>query len=249
MAVRECTIAGGLLLALCLARGAAAFEPAQQAQPLGARPSFSLPSFLNSERLPDLQEAWQTRDSGPKEQLPWSEQSSGADAVQPGEDESSESVRKRAEELSRRFGAGSAPAAETKASAPAAPPYAIGAEPSAERKPVADPVATSAPDAAGDEAPAKTEPMPADTTTAALPDDTPSKEPAKKAQAAHLNLGIPPLPARPPKYTESKPSKPSHSRVRRTRATTVTRATPPVNDAKREVFPPYLGAFGWDAKP
>jgi len=127
MGFREGTIVGSTLLAIGFLVGdvAYAMEPVQ---PSGPAPS-ALPSFLDDERLPVLQQAWRAREQRQQGAPQQSDEAlrkgppafddpmaaaraAMVRAKQLGRDESS--VRQRAEELSRRFGAGtSAPVAET----------------------------------------------------------------------------------------------------------------------------------------
>lgn len=270
MGVRTSSIVGSVLLAMCcFAAGAAAFDTAQSAEPAGpsGSSSFGLPSFLDTERLPNLQEAWRAQITPPGR---GDDGRSAAPAFVPplyvdragpadrGETEPTTSsartatVRRRAEELSRRFFGGGAstdkPAQElakpavqpevplpaqpvvdtAKAAAPLPPPYAIGADPSADRSE-------------------------ADTTTAALPDaarSVPDAPMRKRAAAAPMHVGLPPLPRRRPEpdaraenHNSSAPSRRYRSVVSRPSVSSSRR------DAKREVFPSYLHSFGWDPRP
>jgi hypothetical protein len=141
MGGRESTIAGSTLLAICFLAGGAvrAMEPAQSS--MSAASVQALPSFLSDERVPALQEAWQA--SAEASQKARSQQGEAiqfsapvADdpmhapraaterAKQPGRDDAS--VRRRAEELSRRFGAGSATSGRA---AKKAPPSSVATAP------------------------------------------------------------------------------------------------------------------------
>ncbi len=120
----------GVLVVAGLASAAAAMELNQSPAPASAEaPAFVLPAFLDDARLPDLQEAWREHfsavttaaDPAPPASTPeGSALETASDALTRAEKVSIEavSVRERAEELSRRFGA---EAAETKTAAPGAP--------------------------------------------------------------------------------------------------------------------------------
>ena len=130
----------GVLMATSLVSGANPLEINQQRAPSTARaPAFTLPAFLDVARLPDMHDAWRARFGD----------ASDAAAVQPTGDvtppapnggtapllgtareamtraeqagREAAAVRARAEELSRRFGAGGAEAAADMAAAVAAP--------------------------------------------------------------------------------------------------------------------------------
>ena len=131
----------GMLMATSLVSGANPLEINQQRAPSTAvAPAFTLPAFLDVARLPDMHDAWRARFGD----------ASDAAAVQPTGDvtppapngetaplldtareamtraeqagREAAAVRARAEELSRRFGAGGAEAAADMAAAVAAPP-------------------------------------------------------------------------------------------------------------------------------
>ena len=131
----------GMLMATSLVSGANALEINQQRAPsTGGAPAFTLPAFLDVARLPDMQDAWRARFGD----------ASDAAAVQPAGDvtppapdtetaplldtareamtraeqagREAAAVRARAEELSRRFGAGGAESAADMGAAAAAPP-------------------------------------------------------------------------------------------------------------------------------
>jgi hypothetical protein len=258
MGVRESAIVGGSTLAMCcLISGAAAFEPEQTVLPSASPPAFSLPAFLDSARLPALQEAWRTHDSPAVVAPLQGFNAAPADApvtrsVKP-EGREAEAVRQRAEELSRRFSVGGdsgKPAATAKAADAATPPTAAGTAPStsAARGGADMPADTPPPSHVGAALPdALPTAPPADTTTAALPDPSSKSEPhAKKHSAsagARLNVGIPPLPVRAPRKATAA-AEVRAPVVHRSRRVTSPMAAP-VENEHREVFPPYLGAPGW----
>jgi hypothetical protein len=262
MGVRASAIVGGSMLVMCcLISGAAAFESHQTVLPTTSPPAFSLPAFLDSARLPALQEAWHTQVEPAVAPPLHGFGAAPADApvmksVKP-EGREAAAVRQRAEELSRRFSAGEAskPANSVNAPDPIAPPYAVGADPSADRSSKDLPADTPPPSHVGalnvsPDAAAATGPSKADTTTAALPDSSDKTQaPATKHSAgrsAHLSVGIPPLPVRAPRKATAAAEMRAPA-VHRSRRVTSPMAAPPVNE-HREVFPPYLGAPGWNAQ-
>jgi hypothetical protein len=108
----------GMLVATSLVSGAAAMEINQQRAPsTGDAPAFTLPAFLDGDRLPDLQDAWRAHFGDQRETAVVQPASEGV-APQPdmtqqttttrGDQTSRKAaaVRTRAEELSSRFGAG-----------------------------------------------------------------------------------------------------------------------------------------------
>ena len=111
----------GMLMATSLVSGATAMEINQQRAPAtGEPPAFTMPAFLDGARLPDLQDAWRAHFSDTNDTAslqPASEvatptpemalktaQQAMTRAEQAGREAAA--VRIRAEELSRRFGAG-----------------------------------------------------------------------------------------------------------------------------------------------
>jgi len=103
MGAREGTIVGSSLLAICflVSDASQAMEPVQLGPSMAASSAPALPAFLDDERLPAMQEAWQAHEQAPA--------AAGGDTT---------SVRERAEELSRRFSVG-ATAKPTDNAAPA----------------------------------------------------------------------------------------------------------------------------------
>ncbi len=272
---RESALIGGSLLAMCcLVHGAAAFEQGKPAAaPVQALPA--LPSFLEGNRLLDLQEAWRTALPAP---APKQGAAATPDASAPNSAPSEEAaikaarsaikraggasrdaaaVRKRAEELSQRFGASGAVSGPEKVDeAPIAstPPYAIGAEPSADRGPQSDEKeAGPGTETAGPVAPGASH-LGADTATGALPDAAAPVQNSEIASKPRLGTArsksvLPPLPLRAPRFAAVPPDPPV---VHRSRAATSSRPAPArstTRDAKREVFPAYMHSFGWNPKP
>jgi hypothetical protein len=260
MGIRESAIVGGSLLAMCcLIPGAAAFESDQTDLPSGSPPAFSLPAFLDSARLLNLQEAWRAQVKPTVvPPLPGFDASSAdAPVTKSPKPEAREpaAVRQRAEELSRRFssdGASAKAASTAKAPDPTPPPFALGAAPppSSDRSGADLPADTPAPSHVGAALPVAA-PVGTDTTTAALPDPSEKKQaPAKKhsgGKSARLNVGIPPLPVRAPRKATAAVQVRAPV-VHHSRRVTSPMAPPRVENEHREVFPPYLGAPGWNAQ-
>ena len=106
MGAREGTIVGSSLLAMCVLASAVpyALEPVQPGLAISRASAQTLPKFLDDNRLPAFQEAWPNgRPAEPSQ--PGSTLQSALPVLAPSAD-SATSVRQRAEELSRRFGAG-----------------------------------------------------------------------------------------------------------------------------------------------
>jgi hypothetical protein len=142
MGARESMIVGSTLLAISFlaSTAAPAMEPMQPNAP--ASTAAGLPSFLDDESLPALQEAWRTREQVPDQPIPAPQprealqntppatsappatapdpMAAARAAIErvngPGRDDVS--VRRRAEELSRRFSLGAQPSAPDAAPAP-----------------------------------------------------------------------------------------------------------------------------------
>ncbi len=264
---RESAIIGGSLLAMCcLMHGAAAFEPGQAAVPSQAE--AALPSFLDGNRLLDLQEAWRAL---PRAPLSAPQPDAGVSPPSTPDEKAAmkaarsamkradqdlrgaAAVRKRAEELSQRFGAGAAaPAAKPAAPEPkqadeapivSTPPYAIGADPSADRGQQASEPGheMAAPAAAG------ASHLGADTATGALPDAAAPLQNTSQPPTSPLRrkAAMPPLPQRAPKLAEASADPPVVRK--RNKAVTISRPAPTRSrsDAQKEVFPPYMHSFGW----
>ena len=113
----------GMLIVTSLVAGASALEINQQRAPSTASaPAVTLPAFLDGARLPDMQDAWRARFGNvsddaavqPAGEATASTPEAVLDAAQGAmtrADQASReaaAVRERAEELSRRFGAGGA---------------------------------------------------------------------------------------------------------------------------------------------
>ena len=112
-----------MLMATSLVAGSTLEINRQRAPSTAGVPAFTLPVFLDVARLPDMQEVWRARfgDAGDAAAQPAGEATTMPEAVLDAaqrvmtrsEQASREAaaVRERAEELSRRFGAGGAEAA------------------------------------------------------------------------------------------------------------------------------------------
>jgi len=232
MGVRENTIVGGSLLMMCvfLCGRAAAMEPDKSGLPRQSSPAAALPTFLDDDRLPDLQEAWHQRASEAKG-APSANGEAAMSAARAGMKRADQTnqeegvVRQRAEELSRRFGAAGRPAAgvSERPNTTGAIPTAGGAEPQA-----AEPGDTGAADASA------TAELPA----AASPENPPGTE-------APMSVGVPPAPVRPPK---SAADRPSPRRAKRARAEAGS-ASAPSNKAGADFFPNNIRSFGWNSQP
>jgi hypothetical protein len=269
-----------LLVAMCcVVAPAAAFDlaPSAPADVSESSSTISLPAFLDADRVPDFQEAWRTLSSPLRQEeerapafvpplelgeAPAARAKEELPATAPSQH--AETVRLRAEALSRKFFSGNAssdkPAARVaapatapesaspvrpapaatietaKSSDPMPPPYGIGADPSADRGEID---AAAHPDAS-------------DTTTAALPDAHGIDRRAPSATgAAALHAVLPPLPQRRPEAVATASREEQETAPMRRVRTYVSPAPrgPRVNDAKREVFPHYMQSFGWNSKP
>jgi hypothetical protein len=256
------TFVGGSLLAACLlVSGAAqAIEPAQTRASTKSLPALSLPAFLDDERVPDLQEAWQAQvhvpqeasraeaDNVPKAPAAKDPMSAPRAAMQRADEESGEAanVRQRAEELSRRFGAAgpaSEPVGSIERPSPAAP-SATGAAPEPPtrgRNVVVAPLDTGAGDKANAKAAALGAPVPATTKKVDMGQKLrlAAPPPARK---------VPPNPVRAPRGTASISEPPSKVGGPPTRSAPA-RKTPPKVDVTGDVLPTQLRSFGWNAQP
>ena len=232
----------GMLLATSLVSGATAMEINQQRAPATSdAPAFTLPAFLDGERLPDLQQAWRSHFSANEAaagQAPGEAATSETDAalnaaqqaMTRAEQASREAakVRVRAEELSRRFGAGAAggtDAAPTEtASIDGQSSSADAAQPAVEHvlAPVDDEAAPAGASAATDDAPVIEEMA------------TKPVKPVKRATA--------PIPSRQAVQTASHKSAPVANGPLKVDPV----APKPEPDP---MMPSELRAFGWNAQP
>jgi hypothetical protein len=269
MGASESTFVGGSLLAVCLlVSGAAhAMEPAQSRASTSSLPALSLPAFLDGNRVPDMQEAWQAHVRTPQEEPQVEDgnvavapatkdaaMSAARAAMERAGQESSEAadVRQRAEELSRRFGAGgvaSEPVGSIERPSAVATPAAIAATPPPPqvKQVVVAPLDTGADTGAGvGTVNAKT----AATGTSA-PARTPDIDIGQKLRlAAPLPpRDIPPTPVRAPRDTASITEPPN-----KVGGPPVARSVPARKSSRKvdvtgDVLPTELRAFGWNAQP
>lgn len=229
----------GMLLATSLLSGATAMEINQQRAPATSEaPAFTLPAFLDGERLPDLQQAWRTQFSaneaatgqaaGEAATLDTDAALQAAQqAMTRAEQASREAaeVRVRAEELSRRFGAGATGQAPTETAAIDTQNNSAGAaQPAVEH--VLAPV--------DDEAPPPE--------ASAATDDTPVIEEMATKPAKPVKRVSAPIPSRQALQTASQKSAPVI-----TGPLKVDPAAPkPESDP---MMPSELRSFGWNAQP
>jgi hypothetical protein len=137
-----------MLMATSLVAGASALEINQQrALSTAGAPAFTLPAFLDVARLPDMQDAWRARlgnvsDDAAVQSTPEAVLDAAQRAMTRAEQASHEgaAVRARAEELSRRFGAGGAEFAADVAAADVTVPTATASNTDANPSDVAQPV-------------------------------------------------------------------------------------------------------------
>jgi hypothetical protein len=231
----------GMLLATSLVSGATAMEINQQRAPVTSEgPASTLPAFLDGERLPDLQQAWRTHfsDANARAAAPAggvaattrtdaalnAAQQAMTRAEQAGREAAE--VRVRAEELSRRFGAGATEEAPTETAAiDTQNNPAPAAEPAVEHvlAPVDDDAPPPEASAATDDAPVIEE--------MATP---PVKKPVKRVSA--------PIPSRQAAQTAAQKSAPVGIGPLRVDPTA------PKPEAE-PMLPSELRAFGWNAQP
>jgi len=244
---------------------AAAMEQGRPGASAATSPALTLPTFLDEDRLPALQEAWRAREGAPEVvSEPLGAQVRIEPAASEGEAEGAAmsaaraamrrvgeasrqapAVREAAEELSRRFSAISEPAEAGPAPSSVVVSTAIAEGADADRADEAAEGAVTSGAGAGNAAPV--------TTTSALP------EAAMRPNSARIDEGpavavapksrkviIPPLPLRAADAKTDADQRPA----RNTNSVAVARPEgPPVTAARREVFPPYMRAFGWDSQP
>ena len=234
---------------------ASAMEPAQ-VPAASSSSSLSMPSFFDGNRLTDLKDAWHGGNTAPAS--PTGENPAGAPPL-PNDDAAlaeakaamlraeeagreAAAVREKAEELSRRFGVETAPAANDATPTTVSDTSTGSIEPS--RSDLPPPSALGAPLPA-DQADAK-EPMaapnsnevatPAATTSSAAVPELPAKKDAARAQDTKAKTA-----AVQASQTKSKAAvgeaPPSGAR------------TTPGPSNKADVMPANMGAFGWNSQP
>jgi hypothetical protein len=231
-----------MLMAASVVSGATAMEINQQHAPAtGEAPAFTMPAFLDGARLPDLQDAWRAHFSGINETAsvqPASEVTTPTPemaldtarqamtrAEQAGREAAA--VRIRAEELSRRFGAGDESASEPAASTETASinTDAAGADAT---QPAADTVLAPTEDGAASD-------------TASSTDDAPVIENMAKKPAKPVKRYTAPIPQRQPVQTATQSAPIAKALLK------VDPAAPkPEEDP---MMPNELRAFGWNAQP
>jgi hypothetical protein len=233
----------GMLMATSLVSGATAMEINQQRAPAtGEPPAFTMPAFLDGARLPDLQEAWRAHFSDPNETAivqpasevttPTSEaaletaQQAMTRAEQAGREAAA--VRIRAEELSRRFGAGDESAPQPAASTETASINTDATGANATPPPVADTVLAPADDSAASD-------------TASATNDAPVIENMAKKPAKPVKRSTAPIPQRQPVQTATQ-NAPVVSTLLK-----VDPAAP--KPEENPMLPDQLRAFGWNAQP
>jgi hypothetical protein len=269
---------GGSLLAMTILLGgpAPAMEAGQApaAVPSSSPSVWSLPSFFDGARLPDLRDAWRLRDSAPAGAAPAADSTPAATppnddaalagakaamvrAEQAGREATA--VRQKAEELSRRFGNDSAPAAAAEtAPAPAADAVADTATGSIEPRaplPPASALGVPAPsDPAAETAATVRETTGADKATAATKPDDAATPAAGTQTAPAIMPGTVTDDGRPTPDQRKSASSAPPPRSKTATTETAPAASPgskptPGPSSKADVVPAGIGAFGWDSQP
>jgi hypothetical protein len=252
----ESTSLLGLLMATSLASGAGALEFNQSRTPSTSEtPAFTMPSFLDGTRLPDLQDAWRARFGEASEAAAREPQGDvGAPALGAGDTaletarkamtraeqagREAAAVRTRAEELSRRFGAGESGAASPEANSAETASISTDASAADAAQPAVEQVLA-----------------PADDNSAAT--DTAPELPTPKAADAPV---IEDMATKPAKSAKRAPSTASHESMPTTaHKQAPTKASPTLaasNDAVQAkgpdanaLMPTEIRAFGWNAQP
>jgi hypothetical protein len=232
----------GMLVVTSLVSGAAAMEINQQRAPsTGDAPAFTLPAFLDGDRLPDLQDAWRAHFGDQRETAVVQPASEGVppqpDMTQQtttrGEQTSREAaaVRTRAEELSSRFGAGAestdggTTAGEADAPTETASVNAGADEPG---QPVVEQVLAPAEDGVVSE-------------VVAPSDDAPVIEDMGAKPAKGVKRNAAPAPARQPVLTATRTAPAPAALIK------VDPAAP--KPESNPMMPTEIRAFGWNAQP
>jgi hypothetical protein len=256
----------GILLAMGLISGAGAMELTQSPGPSSPEaPGFSLPAFLDGARLPDLQEAWRAHfgaveapaaaaaaDAAAPIAGPESSSSSGPDAaalqaadaaVARAEEAGREAatVRERAEELSRRFDAGTTEAAAPSIDSSVVPTETAATGASSGTGDTPDPAAEQAPTPPAQESAAVEQPAPPPAKNAASDNnDAPvieemARKPAKRVKRAAA-------PQQQTAQTAAHKTPPA--------ATDLPKVDPEASKPESDpMLPDQLRAFGWNAQP
>jgi len=259
MGAREGMVVGSSLLAFCVVVSdvSRAMERVQPGASTTSSSGPALPHFLDDERLPALQEAWQAREHAPEAVAPQPPQSVVAPMKAPTAKEpaaapdDTASVRQRAEELSRRFsaeGASSKPAGNAAAPSGTMSPAAVPQGPSdrddqvhakpelptrkkSETKTITTGAVTSA----------EVQPLDASVRTQSAM----TTERFRLAAPPPPPEGIPPVPKRAPTATKA-----VSARTRSIRSYTSRQKSPDPKAALRgTILPGELRAFGWNNQP
>ncbi len=273
MDAREGMIVGSVLLAICFLASAAthALEAAQPS--VSVTTSSELPAFLDDDRLPALEEAWRASEQPPESETP---QSALPDTTSSATEAAGEAntVRERAEALSRRFGAATGPAAQKTpppvtiapavvpepASEPNDPPTLLEVRPGSAQTAITVmpviPARKSAMHAAKTDANAAIPAMP--TETASTESDF-SSEKLRLAAPPPPPESIPPLPRRAPTSrsedgveTEAVVTHPKAARTYSASTTVTNPAAPPPDPMaalRGSILTNDLRAFGWNSQP
>jgi len=252
-----------MLMATSLVSGANALEINQQRPPsTGGAPAFTLPAFLDGARLPDMQDAWRAhfgdasdaaaaqpaRETTPM--APGAETAplldTAREAMTRAEQASREAaaVRVRAEELSRRFGAGGAESAADMAAAAAVPPTETASiNRDANAADAAQPAVGHVLAPADDNGATADTPAQASTEAAAAStNDTPVIEDMATKPAKPVKRNSPPVAPRPAVQTAAHKAPPTVKAP-----LTVDPAAPkPESDP---MMPSEIRAFGWNSQP
>jgi hypothetical protein len=246
----------GMLMATSLVSGASALKINQQRAPsTDGAPAFTFPSFRYVAHLPDMQDAWRRARLGkvsddaavqPAGEVTRLTQEAVLDAAQRAMTRAEQAtrqaaaVRARAEELSRRFGAGGAESAADMAPAGAAPTATASINTDANPADVAQPVEHVL--APADERAAHNSIAAWKDSTQVI-EDVPTKpaKPAntKPAKAAKRSIASPP--PRQPVQTAVQNSAPAKKLL------AVDFAVPPPESDP--MLPHEMRAFGWNAQP
>lgn len=249
----------GMLMATSLASGASALEFNQSRTPATSdTPAFTMPAFLDGSRLPDLQDAWRARfgEAGePPAREPASDVSAPAlgagdtaldtarkamtRAEQAGREAAA--VRARAEELSRRFGAGESGAASPEVDSAETASIGTDARAADVAQPVVEQVLAPADD---DSAPTDAAAEQSTPKAGAVTDDAPVIEdmvmkPAKSAKRA-------PSASRQSVQTAARKQAPTKASPTPAASNDAVPAKGPDTNV---TMPTEMRAFGWNAQP
>jgi hypothetical protein len=256
-------------MCLLMSGTAHALEPAQSRASTSSLPALSLPAFLDDKRVPDLHEAWQAQVQPAPQQEPQvvdgnapvapaandASMSAARAAMQRAANGEAANVRQRAEELSRRFGAGDA-ASEPVGSIDrpsAAAAATAGTPPTPEVKQVIVPPLDTGAGAKTVDAKA-VDAKAVDAKAAALGTSARPKSPAIDV-SQKLRLAappparkVPPNPVRAPRDTASITEPPSKVGGPVARPVPARKSSSKA-DVTGDILPTGLRSFGWDTQP